>query len=184
MPTEIAALQCIFEHDPTHNPHFCSTREGGNELQRICRDVAGNHDALVGLYVVKSVDPADQAQGLRYDPAMHGRVVALVRVLPMPAGRSIHDYPSGVPKYDRHFNKVDRWPVGWPSETVFFSGYGGPFLDVACYRTGFDFVGLTHQFLQGPIDLRRRAFQPLRQQLLLEARHQAMRQPATVVSPF
>jgi hypothetical protein len=78
----------------------------------------------------------------------------------------------------------DRWPVGWPSETVFFSPHGGPRLHdaVAFALHDYDFAGFAGQFLQGPIDLRGKP--ALRDRLMIEIRHEVARNPVAQVRPF
>ena len=81
---------------------------------------------------------------------------------------------------------LDRWPIGWPSEVVFFSNYGGPVLrDVVKTATGrSDYATFTHQLLQGPIDLMRTGYAPIRHQLMREIRHQIARDAKTQIRPF
>jgi hypothetical protein len=183
MPPKIVALVPVFSYDATCD-RFCIIDEGGApaKLQSLGQSIAGNPGALVGIYCTKHISPED-AREYRDDPEMAGRIVALVRTKPMPRGLTIRDYYSGCHTYKRG-RLVDRWPVGWSSETVFFSTHGGPFLDIACMMTGNDYVALTHQFLQGPIDLRRFAFKPLRDHLMNEIRHQITRDPATMIGAF
>ena len=119
---------------------------------------------LVAIYVVEG--PESEYND---DPSTFGRVVALVRPLPMPPGKTIKDYPSGCQHLKGNF-LVDRWPIGWPSEVVFFSNHGGPVLrDVVKTATGrSDYATFTHQLLQGPIDLMRTGHAPIRHQLMRE----------------
>jgi hypothetical protein len=79
---------------------------------------------------------------------------------------------------------VDRWPVGWPSETVFFSPHGGPVLRdaVALALQIYDFASFAGQFLQGPIDLRRTP--QLRDRLMIEVRNEIARNPGAQIQPF
>jgi hypothetical protein len=125
MTAEIVALSCIFEGDQTNSNAFCVIEEGHARLQELGDSIAGKPEKLVGLYVPLIVQPEDEP--IRdYDPTMRGRVIALVRALPMPRNKTIRDYYSDDPRTLRLFRGqlVHRWPVGWPSETVFYSANG------------------------------------------------------------
>ena len=108
---------------------------------------------LVGLYSAESADDDYQP-----DPQQKGRVIALVRMLPMPIGKTVTDYPSGCLKYKTSSQTlVDRWPIGWPSELVYLQLRGAPMLRDLVYRALHisRFSDFAELFLQGPIDLRR-----------------------------
>ncbi len=120
---------------------------------------------------------------------MSGRVVALVRPLVMPLDRRVEDYPSGCIDTNQLLRtgaQVDRWPVGWPSEVMFYSAHGGPRLRDAVYTAlhRSDYGTFTHQFLQGPIDLSKSVYSPLRHRLMQEVRSQIHRNPETLIRPF
>jgi hypothetical protein len=130
LQASIEALTPVFGHSsssgytPESGPdYFCSQPGGRSRLLQAGATLAGRPEKLVGLYVVESCEA-------RYndDEAQYGRVIALVRMLPMPQGRTIDDYQSGCFEYDRNGQKFDRWPIGWPCEQVFFSMHGGPML--------------------------------------------------------
>jgi hypothetical protein len=151
--------------------------QGQQKLTNVCNRLAGTRD-LVGLYVTESAEP-----DYNPDAAQYGRVVALVRVLRMPSGHTIHNYQSGCMELKGH-QLVDRWPVGWPSETVFFSPYGGPVLRdaVASALQIYDYINFAGEFLGGPIDLRRMPL--LRNRLMAEVQNEIARDPGTQVRPF
>jgi hypothetical protein len=111
-----------------------------------------------------------------------------VRPLPMPSGRHVQDYPSGcidAKKLLQTGARVDRWPVGWPCEVVFYSAHGGPALRDAVYTALHrDYGTFTHQFLQGPIDLSKYAYRPLRHRLLQEVHRQIELNPQTRIRSF
>jgi hypothetical protein len=148
------------------------------------RPLAHGHGGLVAIYVPESPEP-----DYNDDPSTFGRIVAVVRPLLMPPGKTIDDYPSGcldVNKLLGTGRRVDRWPIGWPSEVVFYSEHGGPVLrdavKTALNRS--DYGAFTHQLLQGPIDLSKYAMQPLQHRLTLEIRHQIARNPQAQIRPF
>ncbi|MCI4679088.1 hypothetical protein K9U39_20130 [Rhodoblastus acidophilus] len=174
--TSIEALSPVFSVD-SQGGHFCTTSQGQRNLVQLGGRLAGSQ-GLVGLYVTESAEPDYQP-----DPAQHGRVVALVRMLAMPQAHTVQNYPSGCMEL-RGSLMADRWPVGWPSETVFFSPHGGPVLrDAVAFALHIhDFAGFAGQFLQGPIDLR--GVPALRDRLMIEIRHEVARNPAAQVRPF
>lgn len=171
----IEAISPIFSADPKgpRGVTFHTHAQGRANLERVGTRIAGDRDKLVGLYVVENPEPDHNN-----DAPQFGRVIALVRVLKMPKGRTTADYPSGVQHFWRG-NIVDRWPFGWPCECVFFSAHGGPKLrDLV----GGNYGDFAHQFLYGPIDLRRMPM--LRKQLLTEVRHEVARNPASQLKVF
>ena len=172
----IEALSPVFSAD-AQGDRFCTTSQGQRNLVQLGSRLAGS-DSLVGLYVTESAERDYQP-----DPAQHGRVVALVRMLAMPQAHTVQNYPSGCMEL-RGSLMADRWPVGWPSETVFFSPHGGPVLrDAVAFALHiYDFAGFTGQFLQGPIDLRR--MPALRNELMNQIRHDIARNPVAQVRPF
>jgi hypothetical protein len=137
---------------------------------------------LVGLYSTESADEEYQP-----DPQQNGRVIALVRMLPMPTGKTVADYPSGCLEYKtsgRTLKKVDKWPIGWPSELVYLQLHGAPVLRDLVYQALHisrysDFAG---QFLQGSIDLRR--WPALGRLLMQEIRLRVAADPARQILPF
>jgi hypothetical protein len=175
--TSIEALSPVFGTD-CQGDRFCVTSQGQHKLLQLGARLAGDTQALVGLYVTESAEPEYNA-----DSAQYGRVVALVRMLPMLQSRTVQDYPSECIEF-RRGHLVDRWPIGWPSETMFFSLRGGPVLRdaVAVALHTYDFAGFAGQFLQGPIDLRR--MPALRDQLMIEVRNEIARNPGAQIRPF
>jgi hypothetical protein len=75
-------------------------------LRNMQQELEGTED-LIAIYIPESTlehyDSSDRE---------HGRIVALVRLAPMPQGRSEEDY--GYPDWD----STDRWPHGWPCTVV------------------------------------------------------------------
>lgn len=174
--SSIAALSPVFGVDP-NGTQFCVTQQAQRNLLQLGQRGADT-PILVGLYVPEGAETAYNPDGAQY-----GRVVALVRVLPMPPGHTVHAYPSGCFEY-RGGQLVDRWPIGLPSETVFYSPHGGPVLRdaVAFALQVYDYASWAGQFLQGPIDLR--PMPALRQRLMAEIRHQVALNPRTQIRPF
>jgi hypothetical protein len=108
----IEALSPVFSHE-SNWAHFCTTLQGQQNLERIGNRLAGGRD-LVGIYVTESAEPE-----YNLDAAQYGRVVALVRMLPIPRGQTMQNFKSGC-MVIKGAKLVDRWPVGCPCETVFF----------------------------------------------------------------
>jgi hypothetical protein len=176
---EIVAISPIFGYGSSFD-RFCVTGNVAAALTQLGQRIAGT-PALVALYAVQNNEP-----DYNPDPAQYGRVIALVRALPMPVGCDVWSYPSGCPEFKMSTGLVDRWPAGWPSEVVFYSEHGGPFLKdaVAFALHRHDFGAFTHQLLRGPIDLRQHAMKPLRDHLMVQIRHQIARDPRAQVRPF
>ena len=186
--SEIQAISPVFSYSPDDD-RFCVIQQGKARIQEIGRRITGDGTGagtggLVAIYVTEDPEP-DYSD----DPKTFGRIVALVRPLPMPPHKTVEDHPSGCPdwtKYAATGVKVDRWPCGWPSEVVFYSKHGGPVLrdavSTALHRH--DFGAFAHQFLQGPIDLSKPAMAPLRKRLMLEVRNQITLNPNAQTRPF
>jgi hypothetical protein len=176
----IEALSPVFSADP--NPRigqFSVTLSGANNLLQIGADLAGDPNAFVGLYVPESCEPE-----YNDDAEQYGRVVALVRMLPMPLGRTIHNYPSGCIEYDDKGQRYDRWPIGWPHEMVFYSEHGGPVLrDAVLVLTHIhQFADFVYPMQQGPMSLRK--LPQLRIKLMQEIRNEIARNPSSRLLPF
>ena len=73
--TSIEALSPVFGAD-CQGDRFCVTSKGQHKLVQLGARLAGDTQALVGLYVTESAEPEYNA-----DSAQYGRVVALVRML-------------------------------------------------------------------------------------------------------
>ena len=179
--TQICAVSPVFSYESTGD-RFCVIEQGRTRLETICRrEIGSERPDLVAIYVTEN--PERDYCG---SPQTFGRVVALVRPLPMPAGKTVRDYESGCKVLSRN-QLVDRWPVGWPCEVVFWSPHGGPglrdivwkSLRISDYGDGF-----ACQMLQGPIDLMRAGYAPLRRDLMAEVRHQIALNPTTQLRPF
>lgn len=172
----VEALSPVFSARPSDD-QFCVTTQGQRNLEQLGQRLAGTHH-LVGLYVPESAEP-----DYNPDEAQYGRVIALVRMIKMPAGLTVHSYQSGCLEF-RGNQLVDRWPVGWPSETVFYSSHGGPVLRdaVASALHVYRYGTWASQFLQGPIDLR--PMPHLRKRLLAEVMYQINLDPTTQLRPF
>jgi hypothetical protein len=178
---QIEAISPVFGYAPTED-RFCLTEQCQARLLEIGRRLTVDDIAsgLVAIYVVER--PESEYND---DPSTFGRVVALVRPLPMPPGKTIKDYPSGC-QHLKGNSLVDRWPIGWPSAVEFFSNHGGPVLrHVVQTATGrSDYGTFVYPLLQGPIDLMRTGYAPIRHQLMREIRHQIARDPKTQIRPF
>ena len=175
--SSIEALSPVFSHERNYFS-FHTHDKGQRNLGLTGARLAGVRNALVGLYVTESTE-----HDYNPDPAQYGRVVALVRMLPMPLGNTMQLYPSRCMEF-RHGKLVDRWPFGWPCEVVFLSQHGGPVLrDAVRFALGVhDYGGWAGQFLQGPINLRR--LPALRKRLMLEVRNEIARDLSTQILPF
>jgi hypothetical protein len=175
----ICAVSPVFDYDAQCD-RFCVTDQARMRLQAAAL-LAIREEALIAIYVTENPEPQYNT-----DPSTFGRVVALVRPLPMPAGQSVHHYPSGCIHLNSRGALVDRWPIGWPSEVVFFSHHGGPVLrHVVQTATGrFDYGTFAHAMIYGPIDLTRAGYRVIARQLMREIRHQVARNPKTQIRPF
>ena|SRR5271166_4571957 len=181
--TTVAALSPIFSLPGSQQPgdRFHVHEGAGLNLQRLGDRLAGT-PGLVGLYSTESAEDEYQP-----DPQQKGRVIALVRMLPMPPGKTVADYPSGCLKYRLRGHTllaVDRWPLGWPSELVYLQLRGAPLLRDLVYEALHispyaDFAG---QFLKGSIDLRR--WPALGRVLMREIRLRVAVDPAREILPF
>jgi hypothetical protein len=108
--------------------HFSTSESAAQTLMALGARIAGKPESLVGLYIPESTEPEYNS-----DKGKYSRVAALVRMLPMPANKRINDYPSKCLIF-KNGSIVDRWPIGWPAEVVFYSQYGGPVLRDAVYK--------------------------------------------------
>jgi hypothetical protein len=80
----------------------CATRVARTRLVEMGQEIAGT-DTGVAVYI------AVGARGFG-DEAYRGRIIGAFFLAPMPAGKSVDDYP---------FADIDsrlRWPIGWPVE--------------------------------------------------------------------
>jgi hypothetical protein len=176
--SSILALSPVFSVD-RNCTEFCVTAQAQRNLETVChRLLTREGGALVGLYITENPEAAYNSNSPEF-----GRVAAVVRPLPMPAGQTVQGFPSGCLEY-RGGTLVDRWPVGWPCEVVFYSPRGGPVLRDAVYAAlgVSDYASFAMQFLQGPIYLG--PMPALRDHLIAEVRHQVSRDPAAQVRPF
>jgi hypothetical protein len=179
----IAIISPVFGYE-LQADRFCVTSQCQQSLQTLGTRLTSASDAtndLVAIYVTESPEPDYET----FAPTARGRIVALVRPIPMPTGLTIWDYPSGCVEL-KGGQLVDRWPIGWPCVVVFYSPNGGPVLRDS-YRTALgrhDYHALTHGMLQGPIDLSVPWLRPLEQRLMREVRHQVARDPKTQILPF
>ena len=187
-PASIEALSAVFSADPGANPlgdRFCTHLNGATNLLQVGHRLAGT-GKLVGLYVTENPE-----WDYNPDPQQFGRVVALVRMLPMAPSKTIYDYESGCKEFKRD-QFVDRWPVGWPCQFVFFSPHGGPYLrDIVLHnkvvRSALgikEYHDFAAQFLHGPIALWQFSMGPLRQKLMEAVRHEMAQNPQTQLLPF
>jgi hypothetical protein len=170
----------VFSAGPNPNiGHFSVTSSGENNLLQLGADFAGDPNALVGLYVPESCEPEYSD-----DADQYGRVVALVRMLPMPPGQTINNYPSGCIEYHDNGQRYDRWPIGWPHEMVFYSEHGGPVLrDAALVLSHIhQYADLVYPMQQGPMRLRK--LPQLSIKLMQESRNEITRNPSSQVVSF
>jgi hypothetical protein len=178
----IAALAAVFSHDPVPGSvsGFSVSPEFKQALERLAKRLAGTN-GLVGLYAPESTEPDYGPDRLTY-----GRVISLVRMLPMPAGHTVANYASGCIEF-RRGQVQDRWPYGWPAETFFHSPHGGPILrDAWAFALKrHDFHTLTAQFHNaGPIDLTCGRLPLLSRQLMAMTRRRVAVEPKTQLRAF
>jgi hypothetical protein len=175
MPS-IEALTPVLGLNP-RGDRLCTHTRGLRNLSLLGERLAGTAD-LVGLYASETAEP-----GYTPDPVQAGRIVALARLLPMPTGHSPADYPSGFID-DGDGQDLDRWPFGWPSETVFCSLDGGPVLRQAVELVLglFNFADFVTGFQHGPVDLR--LMPALRQRLMDEIEREIAQRPFTRIQNF
>jgi hypothetical protein len=112
----------------------------------MAEEMAGTQD-VVAIYIPEGTDEAYQPGNMR------GRVMGAVRLLIMPADKSIRDF---------FYTDLDgslRWPIGWPCRVV----YAPPVNDCPYLRGLVDmifgpnsFQPYVGQFLRGPFRLERR----------------------------
>jgi hypothetical protein len=182
VPSVVVAITPVFGAHPKYKS-FHTTLQGQHNLMQVGARYAGNPNALIAIYCVQSTEWAYNPNSTEY-----GRVLALARPLLMPPGSTVHTYPSGCPILQRG-QIVDRWPVGWPCEYVFYSSHGGPDLSHVFYAVraaigSSDYASFAHQFLQGPLDLGRPRYRPLADRLMAEIRHEVARNPQSMCLPF
>ncbi|HEY8031314.1 MAG TPA: hypothetical protein VIF02_02760 [Methylocella sp.] len=177
MTSEIRAISPVFSFEPEYES-FCVIKKAKAKLEEMGHRLTEDDQSLVAIYVTESPEEEFNPNG-----EGAGRIVALVRPLPMPAGASVEDYPSECMHLSGD-KLVDRWPVGWPCEVVFLSKRGGPILRDAILATGDSapFADFAQAFMQGPIDLATRPY--LRRQLMVEVRHEIDRNPSALIQPF
>src|SRR5262245_50883575 len=92
--TTIQALSPVFGHDAPGGS-FSTTAHAKESLLRIAPRAACDR-ALIALYVANAWD---ERRKLGLDETQFGRVVALVRPLPMPPGQTPRSYGSDWPDY-------------------------------------------------------------------------------------
>jgi hypothetical protein len=174
----IAAIAAVFAHDP-RTTHFSVAEPFRDKLENLAARYAGVEGPLVSLYVPEATE-----EEYGPDRRTHGRITVLAEMLPMPAGHTVADYPSGCLEF-RRGQLRDRWPFGWPCRVVFFSPRGGPRLRhvVEDALKRYDFGAFTGQFHNsGPIDLR--CLPALSRELMAAVRRRVALDPATQVWPF
>ena len=177
MTSEIRAISPVFSFEPEYES-FCVIKKAKAKLEEIGNRLTEDDRSLVAIYVTESPEKEFNPNG-----EGAGRIVALARPLPMPAGALVEDYPSGCMRLSGG-ELIDRWPIGWPCEVVFFSKHGGPVLRDAILATGDSapFADFVLAFMQGPIDLATRPH--LRRQLMVQVRHEIDRNPSALMWPF
>jgi hypothetical protein len=115
----IGAISAVFGHDSQNN-QFCAPAQVRERFEAICARMSGTilgkggeseviinpKNQLFALYI-----PEQPEYDYNHDPLTYGRIVALVRPLPMPAGNSVINYPSHCIEYDSNCSPFDRWPI-------------------------------------------------------------------------
>ena len=145
--------------------HVAVAGNARGRLEQMAAQLAGTED-LVAIYVPEGTEE-------HYDVGdMRGRVVGAVRLLEMPDGRSVEDYP--IPDWDENDGNPDwngdwRWPIGWPCRTVLIDDPANcPNLRslVQVAHGAAAFGSYTAQFQLGPIRLGHQMAQALQQALV------------------
>jgi len=105
MEPNIEYLQPMFSFGPSTR-HIAVPRRGLRRLEGMVADVlvSGSH---VAIYVPEGTDPIYSAGNAR------GRVVAVVKLLPLPSGHRMEDYT-----YNDPFTGHVRWCFGYLCETL------------------------------------------------------------------
>lgn len=99
LSNEIAAISPVFSYGPSCEAF--SVTEGCRErLEQTCARIV-KEGRLIALYVPESTADEVTQNGDRYDPATYGRIVALVRPVPMPSGKTVDDFPRDAPRSQR-----------------------------------------------------------------------------------
>jgi hypothetical protein len=111
-------------------------------LEQMGNEIAGT-EALVAIYVPVRT-PAHWGLARQ-----RGRVVAAFRLLPMPSGKSVVDYPDG------DLTEGKQWNIGWPCQVVYAPLEAGPYLRalVGSVPGGETFRHYTSRLRQGSVRL-------------------------------
>ncbi len=90
---------------PAGFDHIAAPRSAARTIEEMGSRLVASGE-LVGIYIPET------AEGIVATPMQRGRIIGLVRLLPMPSGLTPRDYyyPLGDPN--------PHWPVGWPCEVV------------------------------------------------------------------
>ncbi len=87
--------------------HIAVAAKAEDMLKKMAARLVGTDD-LIAIYIPEGTEDVYQVGSKR------GRVVGAVKLLPMPPGKTIHDY-----YFDDLLTQERRWPVGWPCKAVF-----------------------------------------------------------------
>jgi hypothetical protein len=176
---EIGAISAVFSSYSPDSDRFCATELCQKRFLETDQRLV-NTGSLVALYVTLEREHGND------DPCAFGRIIALARPQPMLPGRTIDYYRLEQYQILKRSKLEYRWPIGWPSEVVFYSPYGGPDLKIAYYKAlgRSDYADFTSQLQWGPISLSTMAMRPLRDGLMEEIRHQIERDHRTQLRTF
>ena len=87
--------------------HIAVSAKAEDMLKKMAARLVGTDD-LIAIYIPEGTDDVYQVGSQK------GRVVGAVKLLPMPPGKTIHDY-----YFDDLITQKRRWPVGWRCKAVF-----------------------------------------------------------------
>ncbi|MBN8226086.1 hypothetical protein JYK02_01020 [Corallococcus macrosporus] len=112
----IRYLEAMFGLGPEQE-HIAVPAKAGVKLKEMVDDLLGTDD-MIAIYIPEGTDDVYQNEGQR------GRVVGAVKLLQMPANRTVDNY-----FFNDLLTRERRWPIGWPCQVVYFPpNNAGPLL--------------------------------------------------------
>lgn len=143
--TQISWIQPLFHHEEKSKYTIVGVaKQQKQQLLTMASKLVSSGD-LLATYIPESTDYSYTVGG------MHGRVMNLLTMLPMPEDKTIESYPQ----MDTLSGKI-RWPYGWPCKVV----CSPPVLECCRLRDVIDsvhgfnsFGSWSAQFKKGPIFL-------------------------------
>lgn len=105
--TQISWIQPLFHHEEESKHTIVGVAEQHKTQLLMMADKLVSSGDVLATYIPEGTDYGYTVG------SMHGRVVNLLTMLPMPEDKSIESYPQ----MDKLSGKM-RWPYGWPCEVV------------------------------------------------------------------